>query len=182
MSNEMNQEGPIKVVIMGLENGGKTTIVDVLTNKIENTPLTPPNMYPTRNVERSNLFDKNTVVWDFGGQELYRNEYLADPETYLSSISYAYYVVNVQDYYRLYSSIMFFMSVFPIIIRNTPDVEIIILFHKMDPKFDSSKKNLKIKFLDKVESFIQLHKKSLEMYDTTIFDLNSIKTAFSRVI
>ena len=69
-------------------------------------------MYPTKNIERTTLVEKNVVVWDFGGQETYRNEYLADPESYLSSISYAFYVVDVQDYYRIFflfcTSIQFF--------------------------------------------------------------------------
>ncbi len=182
MSNETNQEEPIKVVIMGLENAGKTTIVDVLTQKIRYDQLTPPDMYPTKNVERTTLIEKNTVVWDFGGQELYRNEYLTDPENYLRFTSFAYYVADVQDYYRLYSSTMYFMTVFPIIIRNSPDAKMIILFHKMDPTYDPSKKELKKKFLDQIESFIESHKTSIEIFDTTIFDIKSITTAFSRVL
>ena len=181
MSNEINQEELIKVVIMGLENAGKSTIVDVLTQKIRYNQLTPPDMYPTKNIERTTLSEKNVVVWDFGGQEIYRNEYLADPETYLRSISSAYYVADVQDYYRLFLSVMYFMTVFPIIVKNSPEAEICILFHKMDPTFDASKKNLKKKFLDKIESFIQGHKKSIGIFDTTIFEINSIKTAFSHV-
>ena len=77
---------------------------------------------------------------------------------------------------------MNFMTVFPIIVKNSPDAEIIILFHKMDPNYDANKKNLKKIFLDKVESFLLAHKKSLEMYDTTIFNLNSIKTAFNSIL
>jgi len=73
MSNEINQEELIKVVIMGLENAGKSTIVDVLAQKIRYNQLTPPDMYPTKNVERTTLSEKNVVVWDFGGQEIYRN-------------------------------------------------------------------------------------------------------------
>jgi len=181
MSNEIKQDELIKVVIMGLENAGKSTIVDVLAQKIRYDQLTPPDMYPTKNVERTTLSEKNVVVWDFGGQEIYRNEYLADPENYLHYISFAFYVIDVQDYYRLFNSVMFFNTVLPTIIKYSPDAEIGILFHKTDPKFDPNKKNLKKKFLEKIEPFIQGHKKSIEVYDTTIFEVNSIKTAFDRV-
>ena len=121
-------------------------------------------------------------MWDFAGQETYRNEYLADPESYLSSISYAFYVVDVQDYYRIFFSVMYFNTVIPIIKKHSPDAEIIILFNKTDPKFDPSKKNIKKIFLDKVDSFIKGHQKPIVTFDTTIFDLNSIKTAFNGVI
>lgn len=181
MNNEINQERRIKVVIMGLENAGKTTIVDVLTQKIQKTPLTPPDMHATKNIERRIISEKNIVVWDFGGQELYRNEYLANPKSYLRSISFGYYVVDVQDYYRLFNSVMYFMVVFPTIVKNSPDVEIIILFHKMDPTFDPNNKNLKKKFLDMIESFIQEPKKPIKIYDTSIFDINSIRNAFNHV-
>ena len=181
MSNEIKQDELIKVVIMGLENAGKSTIVDVLTQKIRYDQLTPPDMYPTKNVERTTLSAKNVVVWDFGGQEIYRNEYLADPETYLRSISFAYYVVDVQDYYRLFNSVMYFNTVLPTIIKYSPDAEIGILFHKTDPKFDPNKKNIKKIFLDKIESFIQGRKKSIGINDTTIFEISSIKTAFDHV-
>ncbi|MHA1512149.1 MAG: ADP-ribosylation factor-like protein [Promethearchaeota archaeon] len=179
MSNEIKQDELIKVVIMGLENAGKTTIVDVLAQKIRSDQLNTPDMHPTKNVERRTLSEKNVVVWDFGGQEIYRNEYLADPENYLRSISYAYYVVDVQDYYRVFFSVMFFMTVLPTIIKHSPDAEIGIIFHKTDPKFDPKKKNIKSLFLDKVEPFILGHKKSIEIFDTTIFEINSIKNAFN---
>ena len=179
----MDQEEPIKVVIMGMENAGKTTIIDVLTQKIKNPPhLHPPDMYPTKGVERRNLIEKNTIIWDFGGQELYRNEYLTEAESLLQSISFVYYIADVQDYYRLYSSMMYFKVVFPKILKYSPDAEVIFLFHKMDPKFDPNTKNLKEKFLENVESFLEVYEKPLEIYETTIFDLNSIKTAFKRVL
>ena len=176
-----NAEDLIKIVIMGMENAGKSTIVDVLTQKIKKTPLIPPDMHPTKGVERKTLIQKNTVVWDFGGQELYRNEYLADPEAYLRSVSLVYYVVDVQDYYRVLSSMMYFKTVLPVILKNCPDVEILFLFHKMDPTFDPSIKNLKQKFLESIEPYMKSHNKPFVVYDTTIFDLNSIETAFRRV-
>jgi hypothetical protein len=77
---------------------------------------------------------------------------------------------------------MYFMALFPTIKKYSPDVEFIIIFHKMDPNFDSKKKNIRSKFLDYIESFIQMHEKSVEIYETTIFDLNSIKTAFNQVL
>ena len=182
MTKDKNQNEIIKVVIMGMENAGKSTIVDVLIQKIENTPLTPPDMSPTKSVERSPLIENISVVWDFGGQELYRNEYLADPESYLRFISYTYYVVDVQDYYRFYAAVMYFMAVFPTIITNSPNTEIFFLFHKMDPNFDPNFKNLKKKFLQNVEPYLKTHKIPFVIYNTSIFDLNSIKTAFGHVL
>lgn len=180
MDNSENEEQPIKLVIMGMENAGKTTILDVLTQKINQPPNKPPSMNPTKGVERSTLlfFQKETKVWDFGGQESYRNEYLANPEKYFHTISFFYYVVDIQDYYRLIQSVMYFQGVFNLIKKFSPDAKIIFLFHKMDPDYSPDERNLKEKFLEKVEPTLKLNNTSYTMFDTTIFDLNSIKAAF----
>ncbi|MHA1745350.1 MAG: ADP-ribosylation factor-like protein [Promethearchaeota archaeon] len=175
------EQEPIKIVIMGMENAGKSTIVDVLAQKIETTPDSPPDMHPTKGVKRSTL-QNNTMVWDFGGQELYRNEHLADPEAYLCSISVVYYVVDVQDYYRHYSSLMYFMAVYPILEKHSPDAEIVFLFHKVDPTFKMNKKKLKGKFLESIEPYLKKRDKTFGSFDTSIFDLNSIKTAFNGAV
>ena len=180
MDNAQNQE--IKLVITGMENAGKTTIVNILTQTISEIPDKPPDMDPTKGVERSSLFQKNVVIWDFGGQETYRNEYLGNPEKYFHSVSFFYYVIDIQDYYRIASSGMYFMGIFNVIQKHSPDAKIIFLFHKNDPGFDANQRNLKGKFLGVVEPFIHANNKTFMMYDTTIFKLNSIRTAFNLVI
>ena len=176
------QSQEIKIIIMGMENAGKTTIVDLLTQETESVPQKPPDMNPTKGVERRSLFQKNVMIWDFGGQETYRNEYLVNSVKYFHSVSFFYYLVDIQDYYRLASSTMFFMGVFNLIKKHSPDAKIVFLFHKTDPDFDANQKKLKEKFLGIVEPFILANNRSFITYDTTIFDLNSIKTAFNLVI
>ena len=175
-----NKENPIKLVIIGMENAGKTTILDVLTGKIKETPNKPPGMNPTKGVERSTIlfFQKETKVWDLGGQELYRNEYLSNPEKYFHTISFFFYVVDIQDYYRLVPSVMYFKGVFNLIKRHSPDANLIFLFHKKDPTYISGSRDLKGKFLEKIEPVLKLVNTQYLMYDTTIFDIRSIKIAF----
>jgi Ras-related GTP-binding protein A/B len=182
MDDTKIEEGQIKLVILGLENAGKTSIVDLLKQKTEVTLRKPPDMYPTKGVERRSLFQGKIMVWDLGGQEVYRNEYLTKPESYFKEISFCYYVVDIQDYYRLVSSTMYFMGVFNLIKKYSPDARIVFLFHKMDPNFNPDKRNLRDKFLEKIEPYLQRNNTSFITYETTIFDLNSIKTAFSQEV
>jgi len=182
---ENNHQKPnLKLVIMGMENAGKTTIVDIIIKESLEDFSTPPDMDPTKNVKRTQLkiSDKDIIIWDFGGQELYRNEYLVNPEIYFNNISYFFFVLDVQDYYRFISSYMYFMGIFQLIRKFNPDAKLIILFHKMDPEFDLTKKNLKAKFLEKIEPFLKLHKKPFKTYDTTIFNIDSIKMVFEQEI
>ena len=180
MNNAENEDQPIKLVIMGMENAGKTTILDVLTGRINETPNRPPSMNPTKGIERSTIlfFQKETKVWDFGGQETYRNEYLANPKKYFYTISFFYYVVDIQDYYRLPQSVMYFRGVFNVIKSYSPDAKIIFLFHKNDPDYVADERNLKGKFLEKIEPSLKAANIPYTTYDTTIYDLSSIKTAF----
>jgi len=182
MNDVKNQEQQIKLVILGLENAGKTSIVDVLKQKTEITLRKPPDMNPTKGVERRSLFQGSIMVWDLGGQEVYRNEYLKNPESYFKEISFCYYVVDVQDYYRLAPSTMYFMGVFNLVKKYSPNARIVLLFHKMDPDFNPDQRNLRGKFMDKIEPYLQKNDISFITYETTIFDLNSIKTAFSQEV
>ena len=182
MENANNGEEPIKAVVMGMENAGKSTILDLLTQETPDTPNTPPRMNPTKGVERSsiNLFGRKTVVWDFGGQEIYRNDYLKNSEKYFRTVSLFFYVIDIQDYYRLISSVMYFKGVYNLIKKHSPDAKIVFLFHKMDPGYDTSERNSKVKFLEKVEPDLKSDFIRYIMYDTTIFDLHSIRNAFSQ--
>jgi hypothetical protein len=139
-------------------------------------------MNPTKGIERSTLlfFEKETRVWDFGGQESYRNEYLLNPEKYFHTISFFYYVVDIQDYYRLIPSVMYFKGVLNLIKKYSPDAKIIFLFHKMDPECNPDERNLKEKFLERVEPDLKLANTPYITYDTTVFDIHSIKTAFGQ--
>jgi GTPase SAR1 family protein len=180
MINMENEEQTIKLVIMGMENAGKTTILDVLRGKISETSNRSPSMIPTKGIERSTIlfFEKETKVWDFGGQESYRNEYLLNPENYFHTISFFYYVVDIQDYYRLIPSVMYFKGVFNLIKKYSPDAKVIFLFHKMDPDYIPDERNLKGKFLERIKPELELANTPYTTFDTTIFDMNSIKAAF----
>lgn len=166
---------------MGMENAGKTTLVSLLKQKIDLNPKTPPDIIPTKGVERTSLSQENVMIWDFGGQELYRNEYIANPEIYFYTISYFYFVLDVQTYYHQYSAVTYFIGIFQLIRKYNPDSKLVLLFHKMDPDFDPNKKNVKKKFLKRVKPYLQQQKKSFTMYDTTIFDQKSIDIAFNQI-
>ncbi|MFW9826286.1 MAG: ADP-ribosylation factor-like protein [Candidatus Thorarchaeota archaeon] len=181
MENLASEE--IKIIIMGMENAGKTTILNIISQETEKILTTPPSMNPTKGVERNHLtlFQKKTIVWDFGGQEMYRSDYLTNADKYFHTVSFFYYVIDVQDYYRLIPSVMYFTGVFNKIKNYSPDAKIIFLFHKMDPGFDPNERNLKKKFLEKVEPLLQQEYTSYLMFDTTIFNLKSIRTAFYQI-
>ena len=55
MDDAKDQDQPLKLVIMGMENAGKTTIVDLLLQETDKTLNKPPNMIPTKGIVRRTL-------------------------------------------------------------------------------------------------------------------------------
>jgi hypothetical protein len=73
---------------------------------------------------------------------------------------------------------MYFRGIFNLIKKYSPDAKVIFLFHKTDPDYTPDERNLKGKFLEKIEPQLKLTDTKYIMYDTTIFDIKSIKNAF----
>ena len=97
-----------KLAILGLESAGKTSIVKVLTQEFD--MLTT--LKPTQSVERTiiEILGHDLVLWDFGGQKVYRNKYLSAPHLYFDKISFAYFVIDVLDRSALKDAINYFMG------------------------------------------------------------------------
>lgn len=163
---------------MGLSNAGKTTMIQVLMERYD--PEAP--IKPTFGVDRQRywLDDHELVVWDFGGQESYRNQYLQAPDKYFKHVATAFYVVDVQDPARLISNISYFKLVVEHLLQFSPGARIVLVFHKMDPEFDPAarKINVREQFLANIAEFATTHGLDLPRFDTTIYDRDSIVTAF----
>ena len=72
-------QSTIKIIISGLDNAGKTSILTAFDKKydFEKEVL---ELEPTKRIEyQRTQFLKNSIIfWDMGGQERYRNEYLSN--------------------------------------------------------------------------------------------------------
>ncbi|MHA1146853.1 MAG: ADP-ribosylation factor-like protein [Promethearchaeota archaeon] len=182
--NENNLEPPIKIAIMGMDNAGKSTIVKFLLENEARCPSEAPQMTATKGVikEPLTLFEKTTVVWDFGGQEIYRNKYLKEPSKYFRSIDFFFYVVDVLDYVRMFSAAMYFKGVFQLIRKYSPNAKLIFLFHKADPGFKPSENDVKAEFMNDIKPFIKPSKVKYTLYNTSIFDLENLRKLFENEI
>lgn len=166
-----------------MENAGKSTIVNILTKGIDINLRSPPDMDPTRGVEKGTLLlnEKDIAIWDFGGQESYRSDYMNNPDRYFKMVSYFFFVIDCQDYYRYVTSAMYFSGILQLIKRFSSEAKIVLLFHKMDPNFDPTIKSVKKQFLEKVEPVLKANNTPFLCYDTTIYNFGTIKNAFSQI-
>jgi small GTP-binding protein len=166
-----------KIVLLGIENAGKTSIIKTLTHEFDEIAK----LKPTVSVERTfmEILGKKLYLWDFGGQESYRDKYLTQPERYFDQISHVFYVMDIQDVNMLGSNIMYFQGVYRRLKSFSPNAKFILLFHKLDPdlKVPLISKNMVKEFLEAVPE-----SQDINYCYTSIFNPRSIVQAFTSML
>ncbi|MHA1672903.1 MAG: ADP-ribosylation factor-like protein [Promethearchaeota archaeon] len=174
-----------KVAFLGMNNAGKTSIIKTLMQQFDILE----SIKPTIKVERSffEFMGKDLIFWDFGGQQKYRKDYLAEPERFFDEISYLFYVVDVLDAEIFEETLVYFKKVVHFLEMYSKDASIILFFHKhdADKKDIIDTLDLKTKFLKESQAVLE-HKmarsmtekgrNSIYIYNTTIYDpINIVK-------
>ncbi|MHA1671794.1 MAG: ADP-ribosylation factor-like protein [Promethearchaeota archaeon] len=122
-----------KIVVIGLGNAGKTTILRKFGGQIGVKDLAKLN--PTKGVQRKEIItsDMALILWDFGGQEEYRNVYLNNPEKYFLKVDLVIYVIDLQDPENYEKSINYFKQILEVFNKLEEKPYILIFIHKFDP-------------------------------------------------
>ncbi len=165
----------IKVIISGLDNAGKTSILTALDKKFD-FQKDIIELKPTIRIEyHKTVFLGNTCYfWDMGGQKKYREIYKKKEDLYFSETDLLIYVIDIQDKERFEESLNYLNSILAFFIKNNMDVPIIISFHKYDPELKGYPElneniiELREYIIEKYPSFQILHQQ------TSIYDIISI--------
>jgi small GTP-binding protein len=173
--------GAAKIIVTGLDNAGKTSLLIALEKKFAYEPDLKA-LKPTVRINRANFtfLNQQIIRWDFGGQEKYREEYLAHKERFFSDIDLFFYVVDVQDRARYMESIEYFEEILKFFIQKQVKIPIIILFNKSDPELRGQPQtekaliSLKDMFLKVKEDFV------VDFFETSAFSIDTVMVAFSR--
>lgn len=169
-----------KIAFLGLDNAGKTSIVTAITERF-GFEEEIANLVPTRRVDRDTFkfLDVEIITMDFGGQAKYREDYLKNPEKYLSGTDLIYYVIDAQDYKRYIESIDYLDKILIFFKEEQSYPQIAILFHKFDPQIVKEKEiNRKILTLKQtLAKYSQAF--DIFFFETSIYDIKSVMDAFS---
>ncbi|MHA1270457.1 MAG: ADP-ribosylation factor-like protein [Candidatus Helarchaeota archaeon] len=167
-----------KIIFMGLDNAGKSSIINLLTNNFGIDTFIK--MKPTKNIERHEIIgvDSNYTIWDFGGQNTYRTSYLDDPERFLLNINILFYVIDIQDIDRHQESFHYFKKIIDILNFLNEKPEIIILIHKFDPPIQSDPKYLE--YVSKIQELFKdvISNFKYQFYTTSIYNYMPPNTEF----
>jgi len=176
-----------KVVVVGLDNAGKTAIISKFGGHLGISDLA--SLKPTKGIKREHIKTDtlDLYIWDFGGQEEFRKKYVQDPEKYFLQIDLLIYVVDIQDPDRFEESLGYFSNILELLILLEENPYIMIYIHKYDPDIKSKPEILlNIEFLkDNLKEIFQVRKDfgfDYEIYLTSIFSLISNEPKFAKYI
>jgi len=163
-----------KIGIFGLDNAGKTTIVEVIEDQKDLGFLA--NLQPTIRVQIRKFLSMapDWVIWDFGGQEIYRQEYLKMPERYFHALSLMIFVIDIQNSTRYDVALQYFSECMKCANLNSPNYQILVLLHKADPDIittPSMQQNLKY-LKGQISQLLLKHQRTANIYCSTIFNAN----------
>ncbi len=173
-----------KLLMIGLDNSGKTSILAVLEDKFSIIK----DLMPTRGVQREKLdfFGYPIISWDLGGQVQYREKmYFSKPELYFGEVDLILYVIDSQDVDRFSESANYFKQVLNVLddLKEYPPLAIVL--HKSDQdirrtlQWQKNIDSVKSKFNAVIDEF---DKFKLDYYDTSIFQRPTIMQMFSAAL
>jgi GTPase SAR1 family protein len=173
-----------KVICVGLDNAGKTAILTGLGGKLGITEL--GKLKPTKRIERRKVAtDKlDLYVWDFGGQEDYRKDYLSKPEAYFLGSDLLIYVVDMQDPNRYNESFEYLIEVLDIMKLLGENPYVLAFMHKSDPDIlDDPDFQLSTEYVaDKLNYLLNNYDFEFDIYTTSIYNFFTSEPKFSRFI
>jgi len=172
-----------KILMIGLDNGGKSSILAVVQDKFSIIK----DLMPTRGVKREKLdfFGYPILSWDLGGQVVYReNMYFKKPELFFSEADLILYIIDSQDPERFTESAQYFEEVLKILEDLKEFPAILVVLNKSDPDvrktlaWQKNAASIKKTFDEIINTYAEKGF-DLEYYDTSIFQKESIMQMFS---
>lgn len=174
-----------KILVLGLDNAGKTAILNVLGGKMGYKEL--KNLTPTKRIERSEIKakDLSLFLWDFGGQSDYREEYLKRPEKYFVQTDLVLYVIDMQDPDRYNESFEYFHRILDLIKFVGESPYLIVFLHKSDPEYvETPEYQLNLEYVKgRVLAMVRDEfNMEYDIYTTSIYNFFTTEPKFSKFL
>lgn len=126
----------VKILLVGLDNSGKTSIA--LSLQKNSNLLSYCNLKPTHGLDIVRVLEGETnyALWDLGGQEQYRDEYLEDLGKYTTEVDKIIFVIDIQDKDRYEMAFNYLKDVVNYLKDNNHKVDFSVFLHKFDPNLE----------------------------------------------
>jgi len=135
--NSSNQS--IKIVLIGLHNSGKTSILNCLKGIKGISAFNNPMPTKGLDVQSFKALDSKYTIWDLGGQEAYIDDYFNDFRKFTKGTRKIIYVIDIQDTKRYDNALKYLKRVIDSI-KEQNNIDFSVFLHKFDPDliFDSN--------------------------------------------
>jgi hypothetical protein len=176
-----------KILLAGLDNAGKTSILDLVQNKMVSTLA----QNPTKGVSRreAEILGQSFIVHDLGGQEMYRQIYLTQASKYFSETGACVFVVDLQDKVRYAVAQGYFEAILKLFKGLKIKPRIYVFFHKFDKTYrtdyNDPTKPVREEYNQMRDKFMATARDQgfsvYDFYKTSIFDEWSCYAAFFEI-
>jgi len=121
-----------KILILGLDNSGKSSLVFSFQKKNNLSYYT--SLEPTRGENISKIEDINRefIIWDIGGQVQHRQDFLNNSKKYILETSKVIFVIDVQDTERYHVALNYLHEILDKFKKEKIFVKISVFLHKFD--------------------------------------------------
>ena len=177
-----------KIVVAGLDNSGKTSIITYLTQILPRNELMQriTTVAPTRGVQRYQLSIAGIplVLWELGGQETFRRQYLQFPERYFLETHLFLFIIDCLDKERKKDSIEYLRSVLKTIkfLQVDPLPPIRFFMHKIDRSNELDSTTYLDEYVQEVKMCIATEGFTTGPdYLTSVYD-DTLRTIFGQIL
>ena len=166
-----------KILVVGLDQAGKTSILNILTNKYN----LMDNLKPTAGIERTEIQILGIPIlsWDLGGQKIFREQYMKDLKIFAETDS-VFFVVDAMNPARYDEALQYYSDILSKFQKLDLKPKIVLCLHKIDPNIRNNPNTNQI--IEDLKELFQARSADFEIttFITSIYDRKSIIESFSR--
>ncbi len=164
-----------KILIIGLDNSGKTSIVESLKGIKSLQVFSNINPTKGRQIETISVLDSEFNIFDLSGQKVYRKEHLENFNDIVFGSNKLIYVFDVQDTKRYDLALEYFQNIIDLLNDNASlkNIEISIFLHKFDPDLSQFRPDITEEITNNLKEKIKGILKQIDffyqIFNTTIY-------------
>ena len=163
-----------KILVLGLEKSGKTSIVLNFIGKINLSNYLSLNELESPNIVELKKGDLKFTIWDFQGKDVNRNDFLENFNKYIINTEEIFYVIDIQDSKNYELSLKFLHEIIEKLNKLKSRVEFTFFLHKYDHDLFEHYPNINMASIDaligKIKQIIP-QEYFHEIYKTTIYTI-----------
>jgi GTPase SAR1 family protein len=169
----------MKISLVGLSGCGKTSIYSVTMGGM--VPMDVKDIGPTvmYEVKSHNYLGLQISLWDFGGQEKYRQSYLETPKLLINTDTLIF-VLDLHNPDDFSQANLYFTNVYDAIRKGKGDPRLIIFYHKYDTE-EYPKNKLK-ENLERAKKLPIIAELAPQSFLTSIYRQDELSELFKQIL